>query len=144
MYRILLAVDGSEQSERAVAHLIGLIRDGVLLGGNTEIHLIHVRPLLPERVSRTMTAEELDRHYQQDSDAACATSIGMLQDAGVEFARHTRIGASAENIVFCAKTLMCNSIIMGTHGAGFVAGVLLGSVASKVVRLAEVPVTLVK
>jgi len=144
MHKILLAIDGSEHAERAVAHLIGLIRDGGLLGGNTEIHTLHVRPLLPERVSRTMTAEELDRHYQQDSDAACRTAASMLQNAGVEFIQHTRTGAPAENIVFCAKTLLCDSIIMGTHGAGFVAGVLLGSVASKVVHLTEVPVTLVK
>ena len=51
MHRILLAVDGSEHSDRAVRYLIGLIRDGGLLGGSTEIHIFHVRPHLSERIS---------------------------------------------------------------------------------------------
>jgi nucleotide-binding universal stress UspA family protein len=33
---------------------------------------------------------------------------------------------------------------MGTHGVGGIAGLLLGSVASKVIHLAHVPVTVVK
>ena len=144
MHRILLAVDGSEHSDRAVAYLIGLIRDGGLLGGKTEVHLVHVRPHLAERFSRTMSAEELDRYYQEGSDSACRTAIEMLQNEGVEFIRHTRIGAPAEIIVSSAKTLHCDSIVMGTHGAGFMTGMLLGSVASKVIHLTEMPVTLVK
>jgi len=144
MHKILLAGDGSKHSERAVAYLIGLIRDGVLLASKIEIHLAHIRPMLPERVSRAMSSEEVDRHYQEGCDSACRTAIAMLQNEGVEFTCHTGIGAPAESIVSSAKKLHCNSIIMGTHGAGFLEGVLLGSVATKVIHLTELPVTLVK
>lgn len=144
MHRILLAVDGSEHSDRAVAFLIGLIRDGGLLGGKTEIHLVHVRPHLAERFSRTMSAEELDRYYKEGSDTACRTANEMLKIEGIEYVPHTCIGAPAETIVASAKLLDCDIIVMGTHGAGFMTGMLLGSVASKVIHLTEVPVTLVK
>jgi nucleotide-binding universal stress UspA family protein len=36
------------------------------------------------------------------------------------------------------------SIVMGTRGLGAMAGLVLGSVAMKVVQLARIPVTLVK
>ena len=51
MHRLLVAVDGSQQAERAVRYLIGLIRDGGLLGGDGEVHLINVNPNLRRRSS---------------------------------------------------------------------------------------------
>jgi len=91
-----------------------------------------------------MGAQALDRHYQEASDTACRSAMQTLHAEGVAFVRHTRIGAYAETIVAGARELHCDSILMGTHGAGFVAGVLLGSVATKVIHLTDVPVTLVK
>jgi nucleotide-binding universal stress UspA family protein len=38
----------------------------------------------------------------------------------------------------------CDAIVMGTRGMGAVSGLVLGSVATKVIHLADVPVTLVK
>ena len=43
-----------------------------------------------------------------------------------------------------AKRRKVDKIIMGTHGRGTLAGMLMGSVASKVLHRAAVPVTLVK
>jgi nucleotide-binding universal stress UspA family protein len=37
-----------------------------------------------------------------------------------------------------------DAIVMGTRGLGVVGGLVLGSIASKVVHLVKVPVTLVK
>ena len=47
-------------------------------------------------------------------------------------------------IVACARELQFDSIVLGTHGAGHICGILLGSVATKVIYLIEDPVTLVK
>ena len=63
MHKILVAVDGSEHSERAVRYLIGLIQDGGLLGGSVEVHLVNVQPLLPTRIAHDMRADEIDRYY---------------------------------------------------------------------------------
>jgi nucleotide-binding universal stress UspA family protein len=54
------------------------------------------------------------------------------------------VGEPAEKIVQYARENGCEQIFMGTHGRGAVSKVLLGSVASKVVALSDVPVVLVK
>lgn len=75
-------------------------------------------------------------------------AVAQLQQAGIGFTAHSRVGAPGASIVACAKELDCQSIVIGSHGAGLtlgsLLGSLLGSVASEVVRLSEVPVTLVK
>jgi nucleotide-binding universal stress UspA family protein len=43
-----------------------------------------------------------------------------------------------------AKEHGCAQIVMGTRGLGTVSGMLLGSVATKVIHLADVPVVLLK
>ena len=144
MHRILVAVDGSQRSERAVSYLIGLIKDGGLLGGRTEIHLLNVVPELPLRISTSMNSEELDRYYQDRSAPDCRAAMLLLDKEGVTYVRHTRIGNAAYNIVACARETHCDSILMGTHGAGRVSDILLGSVTTKVIQLTEIPVSLVK
>jgi nucleotide-binding universal stress UspA family protein len=43
-----------------------------------------------------------------------------------------------------AGELGCDLIVMGTHGRGAVAGMVMGSVANRVLHLAPCPVQLVK
>ena len=50
----------------------------------------------------------------------------------------------ATAIVQASQKLNCGLIVLGTRGMGTVAGLVLGSVASKVVHLADTPVTMVK
>jgi nucleotide-binding universal stress UspA family protein len=68
----------------------------------------------------------------------------MALAEGLACVPEVRIGAAAEVIVAYAAEQGCDAIVMGTRGMGAVAGVVMGSVAQKVVHLASVPVTLVK
>jgi nucleotide-binding universal stress UspA family protein len=43
-----------------------------------------------------------------------------------------------------ARERGCDQILMGTRGLGAIGSLLLGSVATKVIHLADVPVLLVK
>ena len=144
MYRILVAVDGSQNSQRALKYLIELIKDGARIGGMPEVHLLNVVPQLSPRISTSMSPEELDRYYQERSAPDCRAATALLEQARVPFTRHLRIGEAAHNIVACARELHCDSILMGRRGVGPVAGILLGSVATKVIHLAEISVTVVK
>ncbi|MBK3465519.1 universal stress protein [Pseudomonas sp. MF6776] len=83
MHKILVAVDGSEHSERAVRYLIGLIQDGGLLGGSVEVHLVNVQPLLPLRISNDMKKDEVDCYYGDNSSRALQTVVELLNREGI-------------------------------------------------------------
>jgi nucleotide-binding universal stress UspA family protein len=144
MHKILVAVDGSEHSERAVRYLIGLIQDGGLLGGSVEVHLVNVQPLLPTRIARDMAGDELDRYYDEKSAEDTQKAVALLTQEGIGFTSHTLLGDAASKIAVASQSLGCDSIILGSHGNGFLAGIFLGSVAAKVIQLSDIPITLVK
>jgi nucleotide-binding universal stress UspA family protein len=68
----------------------------------------------------------------------------LLDDAGRNYRPHVLIGEPALKIDRVARSERVDAIIMGTRGMGALGNLALGSTATKVVHLAEVPVTLVK
>ncbi len=144
MRKVLVAVDGSAHAERAVRQLLAWMAEGNLPADGREIHLLNVQPLLPERLAHGMTAEALETHYLGHALTDMAVALRLLGEAGVDYHQHLERGAPAERILACAAAQGCELIIMGSHGAGFVRDVLLGSVASGVLRDAVVPVLLVR
>ncbi|MEN9783544.1 MAG: hypothetical protein RJA24_887, partial [Pseudomonadota bacterium] len=78
------------------------------------------------------------------ADTILKRGTTALQTAGVEFKVHMVVGETAEKIAATARRLRCSSIVMGTRGMGMLGTLVLGSIATKVIHLAKVPVTLVK
>jgi len=140
-HKILLPVDGSENSVRAAHHVTGIAR----CLKNTEVHLVNVQPLGDDwMVRRMIKREELAKMEQEWSESAIAPVRAVLGAAGVTCVGHVAQGEVAETIARLAKELACDQIVMGTRGHGALRDLLLGSVAIKVLHLANVPVTLVK
>ena len=63
---------------------------------------------------------------------------------GVHFTARSERGAPAATIDQVAREENVEYIIMGTRGLGSIRGLLVGSVATQVLQLVDVPVTLVK
>jgi nucleotide-binding universal stress UspA family protein len=140
--RFLLAVDGSEASTRSVDHALGLLD---WYKPPVEIQLLNVQlPILSGNVKTFIRREQLEEYYRDEGHAALKSARERLDRAGVAYAWHVAIGSPAEVIVEHARKLHCHQICIGSRGLGAVAGLLLGSVASKVVHLAPCPVLLVK
>lgn len=78
------------------------------------------------------------------SEEALAPARKLAERLGVEFQCYLREGEPAAVIASFARRTRCTEIIMGTRGLGRVSGLVLGSVATKVIHLTSVPVTLVK
>lgn len=139
---ILLPVDGSEQALRAVDQVIQL---AAAAREQPEVHLLHVHLPIPiGRVQAHIGKETLAAYYREESEAQLAPALARLDAAGLKPAVHIHVGQPAEVITHMAQTLNCGQIVMGTHGRAAVAGLVLGSVASRVVHLASCPVLLVK
>ncbi|WP_027457921.1 universal stress protein [Dechloromonas agitata] len=140
--KILLPVDGSSCSLRAVDQLIDLI---YCLREIPEIHVLHVHPPIPiGRVQAHVGKETLHAYYLEESQQHLLAAQQKLDAAGRFHTTHIHVGQPAEVIAKVAGELACDLIVIGTHGRGPVAGMVMGSVASRVLHLAACPVLFVK
>ncbi len=141
MRTILLPVDGSAYSERAIEEAIKLVQKS----GPMDIHVLNVQPRI--FVGETLVfldPAKLDTYYYEQGSKGLASAEKLLKKAGIAFSSHRAVGPVAETIVTKAKELGADGILMATHGHGRVAGMLLGSVSNKVLHFSPMPVTFVR
>ena len=140
--KILLAVDGSVSANRAAEWLI---HSSTWLKETPQIFLINVQwKLSSGNVKMFIDQETMDDYYQEQSVAALSEARRMLDTAGLSYHSHVSIGTPAEAIVQYAQEQKIDQVIMGAHGQGALSTFLLGSVVSKVLHLASMPILLVK
>lgn len=142
MLRILVPVDGSETSDRAIDHLmkkLGWYKNTV------EIHLLNVQHSLHGDVSMFVSHEQLRNFHHEEGIKALQSARAKLDAAGVPYIFHVGVGeAPALIITHYARDKQCDQILMGAHGRGPIKGMLMGSVTRKVLHLTDVPLLLVK
>lgn len=141
--KILCPVDGSPASLRAVDFAIEQLDRSpgseLLL-----LHVLHMGSIDLGGLSEAMPAGWLDEATSQASAEAMNDAISKCDSAGVSFKAHSRTGQTAETIKQVATEEDVGHIVMGSRGLGSFEGLLLGSVATRVIHLTELPVTLVK
>jgi nucleotide-binding universal stress UspA family protein len=142
MRKLLLPVDGSDHSLSAVRHVIKLHRNNEPL----EIHLLNVQPPVRGDVTAFVPQAVVDDFHIEEGEKALAAARTLLDDTGVPYRKHIHVGNAAEVIAHMARDLRCDEVIMGTHGFGTVAQVLLGSVSHEAIHQMDpkIPVTLIK
>lgn len=141
MQRIVVAVDGSDSSLRAVGHVINSAKSH---STPPEIHLLNVQYPLRGSANLFINADAIKQHHHDEGLKALEKARAMLAEAGLSCIFHIVVGEPAEIISRYAREQQCDEIVMGPRGLGSLSGLLLGSVATKVIHLADVPVLLVK
>jgi nucleotide-binding universal stress UspA family protein len=141
MQKILVPVDGSAHAERAVSSLIKQYQTS----GKTDIHLLNVQiPVESGHARMFVSKSDLDNYYRDEGKKALEGSATLLKQAGVPYTEHLAIGHIAEAIINFAQQHQFDQIVMGTHGRTGLTNLLMGSVATDVLKSSKVPVTLVK
>jgi nucleotide-binding universal stress UspA family protein len=141
--RILVPVDGSAVANRAVAHAVALAQGRA----DAEITLLYVQnqeSLDTSEISRITSVGADSERAVDHSETALRPAIELCRAAQVRFNIRSKFGPIAESIDTTARAIAADQIVMGTRGLGPLRGAVLGSVSAKVVRLAQIPVTLVK
>src|SRR5690606_16740243 len=88
--------------------------------------------------------DELNKGLETKAQGVLAEAATMLQGSGLTYETHSVLGNVAEQINDAVKRLGCDTVVMGTRGLGSFTGLLLGSVANRVIHEVSVPVLLVK
>jgi nucleotide-binding universal stress UspA family protein len=139
--KLLVPLDGSAASEHALDHALWL----ALKDSEAVVILLNVQNMetlgLSDIAVRTGHEREVGIGC---SDLVLHPPVGKCQQRGVSYEKHAEFGPIAETIDRIARETRVDQIIMGTRGLGRMRGLLLGSVATQVVHLTHVPVTLVK
>ena len=141
--RILVPVDGSEVSNRALVSALQLARDG---GG--QVRLLHVLDQIDyfsggyEYVGATVM-EELQRQSRKvlEDAAAICQSAGVPYDTVLVDEPGSRLG---DKVADQALAWDADLVVVGTHGRKGISRALLGSGAEQIVRFAPAPVLVVR
>ena len=140
--KYLVAVEGSEGSQRAVAHAIERAR-----ASNAELILAHVIDWSPYSFH---TPEELSaRHKRREEeltrarDVMLAPAMKSVEDAGIKASAEVQHGKGAETLAEMAKKHDVAQIIAGRSGESGVSTMLFGTTSSKLVQISSVPVLIV-
>jgi len=138
--KVLIPIDGSEASLRALAHAI----DWAHASGRLKLVLVNVQQTLERWYAGGLLNKEALAHLQQQGEADAAKARALVDAAGLTYEFTVLFGQPGEVIARVAKEQGCVGIVMGTRGLSDLEHLFLGSTAHKVIQLAEVPVTLVK
>jgi nucleotide-binding universal stress UspA family protein len=134
--RIVLAVDGSEPAQRAVP-----VAADIASKYGSEVIAVHV---VEQQLGRGgPIAFDTTEEATRDADDAARS----LKDLGVSAraeARAALAGRAAQEIMDVATSEDAGLIVMGSRGMSDWEGLLVGSVAHKVVHLSRVPVLIVR
>jgi nucleotide-binding universal stress UspA family protein len=137
----VIAVDGSEPSLRAVNYAM---TDAASRQQCPHIYLVNVQPALSSNLTRFIDAKTVEDFHRETGDEALAIAQARLKATGLPHSAHVLVGEAAPSLVDFAQAKNCDMIIMGAHGLGSVLGMVMGSVASKVLHQSTLPVLLVK
>lgn len=142
--RILVPTDFSPPSDAALATAKALAAQF-----GAAIHVIHV---LHDPYATAAYATDvygylppgLKETWRREAQTQLDALISPEERAQFRLTTNVVFGSPAAAIVEYARENAMNLIVMGTHGRGVMAHLLLGSVAERVVRTAECPVLTVR
>lgn len=140
--KILLAADGSPYTKRMLAWLAD--HGDWLRGAGHDYTVFHGVPALPHRAAAFATPAQLRSYYDADAAAVFEPIRQFLEARGLEAEYLHLPGNPAESIARLAERDRYDLLVMGSHGHGALANLLLGSVATQVMARCATPVLLIR
>lgn len=141
MFKILVPIDGSEYSKKAMLKAKEL---ATALG--CEVTLLNViNPLKDVKYMHNKEYHlEMKRSLIKESEEFLSSALELFKDFPGKISAIHKKGDTVEEIVKLAEEGEYNLVIMGSRGAGAFSRTLLGSVSDKVIHHIKTSVLIVK
>lgn len=139
--KILVPVDGSKFSKAAVGFIASRT---TLIGGSPEVKLLNVQLPIPVRAARVVGKEVVESYYEDESGRVLKPALAALKKAGLDATTAYAVGNPGEEIAAAADRLKADLIVMGSHGHGALAGLVLGSTTNAVLARTTKPMLVVR
>ena len=137
----LIPFDGSDHSLRA---LDLAIQEAKARLEPPRLLLLNVQLPLSGDITRFIDRNTVNDFHRESGEKILSVAKERLESCGLDHSQHILVGQVAHTIVEFADTKECSMIVMGAHGHGSVSGLLMGSVATKVLHQTRLPVLLIK
>lgn len=141
MKRILVGVDGSEPSQRALQLALTLARaQGAAL---TVAHVLSDRPVPPEASVLPEYMQLIETNRREAGEHVLRDAKSLIADQGVAVDTLLLDGPDARSLCQAADDLDALMIVLGSRGHGALSRMVLGSLSTKVVHTSHRPVLVV-
>jgi nucleotide-binding universal stress UspA family protein len=138
--KIMLAVDGSAFTDRMLDFMLTTHWPGP----ENEFLVFHCVAALPHRAAAFEKHAVVARYYQEDAESVLEPVRRVIAARGIEAAYRHSVGAAARAISEVAQQEGFDLVMMGSHGRGALANVMLGSVTTSVLALCKAPVLVIR
>ncbi|MFO7762514.1 MAG: universal stress protein [Wenzhouxiangellaceae bacterium] len=137
---ILVPVDGSDNSLRAVRYALGLA-DPL----DARVRLFYVFPVSSVEIigMAGMSRDDIEHAAQAAAQRVFDKIHAEIGETEIKLDDETSIGDPAEEIIRCTEDDHDLLVVLGRRGLSRIQSLLLGSVSEKVVRHAHSPVTII-
>jgi nucleotide-binding universal stress UspA family protein len=139
--KILVAVDGSPYTKRALAYLAA---HEEWLGTHHRYTLLHAIPQVPPRAAAVIDKATLKSYYEDEAEKVFKPLRSFFVKQGLDAEYVSKIGHAAEVITAVGNKGDYDLVLMGSHGHSSLANLVMGSVANKVLAHTKLPVLLIR
>jgi nucleotide-binding universal stress UspA family protein len=139
---IVVAIDGSKESDRAVEVAVELA--GRIASKITFLHVVSVPEFGETKILDDKLTKKIQDALVETGKKITSKAARASQAAGVAASEKIAIGYPATTILTEAGELGADLIVMGSKGTAGVRRMLVGSTAEKVIRWSSIPVLVIK
>lgn len=139
MKRILVAVDGSDASQKAARMAADI---ALRFGSKVTVAYVIPRLLLPPD-AYGLTLAEMEREQRAYAEKLVAEAAAKLGEPALELETRVLSGSPPECLAEVAEAPDVGLVVIGSRGRGAVARALLGSVSGRLVHICPKPVLVV-
>jgi nucleotide-binding universal stress UspA family protein len=141
--RILLAIDGSDESREATK-----TAEGLASGTGSELYVVHAGPTAQLPYTSPYLAENVESYFEQSKKEAREFLESRVEEirgeVDVTVHANLRPGDPAKEIVELSDEIDAGLVVIGSRGLGGMQRALMGGVSDTVVRHAHCPVLVVR
>ena len=139
--KILLAVDGSEYTRKMLDYVCA---NRTLFDTSHRYTVFNAQTPLPPHARSALGATVVHDYYEDEAKNVIEPALAALQAQGLTADSESRVGQVGDTIAAYAADGGYDMIIMGSHGHGALARLVMGSVTTQVLAQCGVPVLLIR
>lgn len=139
--KILIAADGSDCSRRAQEYVTA---HPALFNPEHEYMVLNVVPEVPPHAAASVGKEIVADYYRDEAAKVLEPAREFFRERGYLINTHYQHGHSAEVIADTVTKGRYDLLVMGSHGHSALAGLVTGSVTTRVLAHCKTPVLIVR